>query len=65
MGLPRSGTTHLLNLIASDTRLKSIPYWESLRPFPENLRDLNPNNDPRKDLAFKEYKKFLANHALT
>ena len=59
MGLPRSGTTHLLNLIASDTRLKSIPYWESLRPFPENLRDLNPNNDPRKDLAFKEYKNFL------
>ena len=31
IGLPRSGTTHLLNLIASDSRLKSIPYWQSLR----------------------------------
>ena len=25
-GLPRSGTTHLLNLIASDRRLRSLPY---------------------------------------
>ncbi len=33
-GLPRSGTTHLLNLIAADTRLRSLPYWESLEPFP-------------------------------
>ena len=33
-GLPRSGTTHLLNLIAADTRLRSLPYWESLEPIP-------------------------------
>jgi hypothetical protein len=33
-GLPRSGTTHLLNLIAADTRLRSLPYWESLEPVP-------------------------------
>lgn len=33
-GLPRSGTTHLVNLIASDTRLRSLPYWESLEPIP-------------------------------
>ena len=26
-GLPRSGTTHLLNLIAADSRLRSLPYW--------------------------------------
>ena len=34
VGLPRSGTTHLLNLIASDSRLRSMPYWESLEPVP-------------------------------
>ncbi len=33
-GLPRSGTTHLLNLIAADERLRSLPYWESLEPIP-------------------------------
>ncbi|MGI9590578.1 MAG: sulfotransferase family protein [Myxococcota bacterium] len=33
-GLPRSGTTHLLNLIAADERLRSLPYWESLEPVP-------------------------------
>ncbi len=33
-GLPRSGTTHLLNLLASDHRLSSIPYWESREPIP-------------------------------
>jgi hypothetical protein len=33
-GLPRSGTTHLLNLIAADQRLRSLPYWESLEPIP-------------------------------
>lgn len=34
VGLPRSGTTHLLNLVAADTRLRSLPYWESLEPIP-------------------------------
>lgn len=33
-GLPRSGTTHLLNLMSADTRLRSLPYWESLEPIP-------------------------------
>jgi hypothetical protein len=34
MGLPRSGTTHLVNLIAADRRLRSLPFWESLEPLP-------------------------------
>jgi hypothetical protein len=34
IGLPRSGTTHLVNLIAADTTLRSLPYWESLEPLP-------------------------------
>ena len=33
-GLPRSGTTHLHNLIAADPAIRSLPYWESLEPFP-------------------------------
>jgi hypothetical protein len=33
-GLPRSGTTHLLNLIAADSRFQSLPYWQVLRPVP-------------------------------
>ncbi|MFK7732252.1 MAG: sulfotransferase [Pseudomonadales bacterium] len=35
-GLPRSGTTHLLNLISVDSGLRSLPYWESIEPFPAN-----------------------------
>ena len=34
IGLPRSGTTHLVNLVAADTRWRSLPYWESLEPCP-------------------------------
>lgn len=34
VGLPRSGTTHLLNLMGADTRLRSLPYWESIAPVP-------------------------------
>jgi hypothetical protein len=29
-GLPRSGTTHLLNLMAADSRLESLKYYISL-----------------------------------
>ncbi|MBV9935113.1 MAG: sulfotransferase, partial [Actinobacteria bacterium] len=31
-GLPRTGTTHLHNLISADPSLRSLPYWESLEP---------------------------------
>ncbi|AKK27975.1 sulfotransferase [Mycobacterium sp. EPa45] len=33
-GLPRTGTTHLHNLIAADPNMRYLPYWESLEPFP-------------------------------
>lgn len=33
-GLPRTGTTHLHNLISADPALRSLPYWESLQPVP-------------------------------
>ena len=34
-GLPRTGTTHLFNLLSRDENLHHIPYWETLNTFPE------------------------------
>jgi hypothetical protein len=45
VGMPRSGTTHLLNLLAADTRWRSLPYWESLEPVP--ARHQGPGRDGR------------------
>lgn len=48
VGLPRSGTTHLLNLLAADSRLRAMPLWESYEPVPtpgEGL--LEDGTDPR------------------
>lgn len=48
VGLPRSGTTHLLNLISADTRMRSLPYWESLEPVPVPGEAPGPDGlDPR------------------
>ena len=33
-GIPRSGTTNLSNIIASDSRLRALSFWESNAPFP-------------------------------
>ena len=47
-GLPRSGTTHLLNLLAADTRFRSLPLWESYEPVPLPGETLAPDGvDPR------------------
>jgi len=35
-GLPRSGTTHLLNLLSADSRLRSLPWWEATAPVPSS-----------------------------
>ena len=43
IGLPRSGTTHLVNLIAADQRLRSMPLFEGQEPVP------NPRDEPRED----------------
>jgi hypothetical protein len=32
LGLPRTGTTHLHNVLAADPSLRTLPYWESLQP---------------------------------
>ena len=58
-GLPRSGTTHLVNLIAADTRLRSLPYWESLEPIPDANQAPGPKEqDPRYQKCAGEYQMF-------
>ena len=48
VGLPRSGTTHLVNLIASDERLRSMPLWEGQEPVPDPNESPGPDGvDPR------------------
>ena len=46
VGLPRSGTTHLVNLIAADQRLRSMPLWEGQAPVAEGHPTRGPD-DPR------------------
>jgi hypothetical protein len=47
-GLPRTGTTHLHNLIGADPGLRSLPYWESLEPvLAEHERPAPGAADPR------------------
>jgi hypothetical protein len=47
-GLPRSGTTHMLNLISVDERWRSLRYWEAMEPFPsEQEQALAFDEDPR------------------
>jgi hypothetical protein len=41
-GLPRSGTTHLVNMLASDPRLRSLPLWESMEPVPPPEEEPGP-----------------------
>lgn len=47
-GLPRSGTTHLVNLLAADERFHSLPLWESYEPVPlPGEAPLPDGTDPR------------------
>ena len=64
-GMPRTGTTHLLNLIGADTRLRSLPYWESLEPVP--ARGEGPGRDgrdPRWTRCAVSYQQMVANMPL-
>lgn len=48
VGLPRSGTTHLVNLLAQDPRRRALPYWESQEPIPVPGEGPGPDGlDPR------------------
>jgi hypothetical protein len=52
VGQPRTGTTHLHNLIAADPAVRSLPYWESLEPVlpaDERAAVAAGGDDPRRD----------------
>ncbi|WP_328357478.1 sulfotransferase [Mycobacterium sp. NBC_00419] len=61
VGMPRSGTTHLVNLIAQDPRRRALPYWESDEPIP--ARGHGPDVfgvDPRYTRAKAEHEALMA-----
>lgn len=61
VGMPRSGTTHLVNLIACDPRRRSLPYWESQEPIPCPGRGPGPDGvDPRYTRAKAEHDAMMA-----
>ncbi|RIL07940.1 MAG: sulfotransferase [Proteobacteria bacterium] len=48
LGLPRTGTTHLHELLAQHPSLRSLPYWESLEPIPARAVRLGAQPDRRR-----------------
>jgi len=45
VGLPRSGTTNLVNMLAADSRFRSMPLWETHEPVP-NPSDVSGLDGP-------------------
>jgi len=59
-GLPRTGTTHLHNLVAADPNLRSLPFWESLHPAtsdPRAARDQTAQALQMQDLLMPHFKR--------
>jgi hypothetical protein len=55
-GLPRSGTTYLQSFLAADPRLRSLPYWEAVRPVPApDERVVAGAEDPRRTKCAAEW----------
>jgi hypothetical protein len=46
-GLPRTGTTHMHNLLGAAPTFRTLPYWESVEPFPVPA-EAGIEPDPRK-----------------
>ena len=59
VGLPRSGTTHLVNLLATDHRFRSMPWWEVREPIPV------VGDGPGADGVDPRYQRCLAEHEAT
>lgn len=61
VGMPRSGTTHLVNLIAEDPRRRALPYWESQDPIPGRGQGPGVDGvDPRYARAKAEHDALMA-----
>jgi hypothetical protein len=62
VGMPRTGTTHLVNLLAADRRRRALPYWESQEPIPARGRGPDVFGiDPRYARARAEHDAMMAN----
>ena len=59
VGLPRSGTTHLVNLLAADRRFRSMPWWEVIEPTPF------PGDGPGPDGVDPRFLRCLADYELS
>jgi hypothetical protein len=65
VGMPRTGTTHLVNLLAADRRRRALPYWESQEPIPARGRGTDVFGvDPRYARARVEHDAMMANAPL-
>lgn len=65
VGMPRSGTTHLVNLIAADPGRRALPYWESQEPIPALGRGADIYGvDPRYARAKAEHDALMASTPL-
>lgn len=59
-GLPRSGTTHLVNWLARDERLHSLTLWESEEPVPSAPPPPPGQPDPREQRSAEFWGHFEA-----
>lgn len=50
-GLPRTGTTHLHNLLATGPTFRTLPYWESVEPLPMPGEEDEAPRRARMDMA--------------
>lgn len=54
VGLPRSGTTFLQQLLAQNSAMRVTPFWEQLNPLPDHDAAIRPPDDaPLKERALR------------
>ncbi|CAN7438548.1 sulfotransferase [Phenylobacterium sp. LjRoot225] len=62
VGLPRSGSTHLENLIGADRRLRHLPVWLGYQATPQPGETAGPDGrDPRWERAQQRWERMRAN----
>ncbi|NLT29254.1 MAG: sulfotransferase [Propionibacterium sp.] len=63
IGLPRSGTSHLVNLLAADSRFRAAPIWELDSPVPLPGGGAGPDGiDPRYKLQEQTWEMMVASN---
>lgn len=60
IGLPRTGTTHLHNLMSADPGLRSLPYWEAIEPIPPLAEQRDRYDDPHAEPRYQRCVEQLA-----